>query len=465
MQDESTMTREKTPLQVGMVLGSRYRLISEGTSQDLGAIYKAHDLQDDRVVVLLVLSPDWQADAEMASRLSEIQSTVSSLDSPALAPFEHVGLSDGHFYLVRAHQEGQTLADLLAQTGHLGIDAAVEIAIRLCEALAPAHQAGLVHGSLSPYTVVLTESGNGSERPSRVVLVDTGLMPALRPASVAQGLPWGRFPYISPEQAAGGDVHPASDVYVIGSLLYEMLTGRPPFRAGDPAVLAIQHARHEPPALRILLPQAPPALAKIVHTCLAKEPATRYRNAGQLAHILRSQLKAQPPARQPEPPAPARVPEQERLVVPPPPVSSPAATWSSHRIEEWSDEPTNIDWLMVALLVAALIAVLGLIPLWRTVYQRYAAPAPASTPASSLHPESDVLSTQPSIESPEGQARRHSKLDGVGFVWYHSVSFRLDRAGPDPGSGTARALGVWESSLRVWTRKCSKLHMQSVVEA
>ncbi len=449
-----------------MVLGNRYRLISEGTSQDLGAIYKAHDLQDGRVVALQVLSPDWRADAETVNRLSEIQRAVSSLDSPALVPFEQVGVSDGYFYLVRVHREGQTLADLLAQTGRLGIDSAVEMTIRLCEALAPAHQAGLVHGSLSPYSVLLAESGNGSERPRRqVVLVDTGLMPTLRPASVAQGLPWGRFPYISPEQAAGGDIHPTSDVYVIGSLLYEMLAGRPPFRAGDPAVLAIQHLRHEPPALQILVPQAPPALIKIVHTSLAKEPAARYRNAGQLAHILRSQLKAQQPTQQPEPSMADRAPAQERLVVPPPPVSSPAAARSSHRIEEWSDEPASMDWLMVALLVAALIAVLGLIPLWRTVYQRYAAPAPASAPASSLHPERVILSTQLGIEWPEDQARRHLELDGVGLVWYHLVSFQLDRAGADPGCGTARALGVWESSLRVWTTKCSKLQMQFVVEA
>lgn len=460
------MTKEQIPLEVGAVLGNRYRLISEGTSQDLGAIYKAYDLQDGREVVLQVLSPDWRVDAQIANRLSEIQRTVSSLDSPALPPFEHIGLSDGRLYLVRIHQEGQTLADLLAQTGRLGIDAAVEIAIHLCEALAPAHRAGLVHGSLSPYSVLLAESGNGSERPSRqVILVDTGLMPALRPSSVAQGLPWGRFPYISPEQAAGGDIHPASDVYVIGSLLYEMLTGRPPFRAGDPGVLAIQHLRHEPPALVVLVPQAPPALAKMIHTSLAKEPAARYRNAGQLAHILRSQLKAQQPSKQPEPSTSYRAPAQERLVVPPPPASSPAATWSSHRIEEWSDEPPSMDWLMVALLVAALIAVLGLIPLWRTVYQRYAAPEPASAPASSLHPEQDILSTQSGVKRPEGQTIRHPKLDGVGLVWYHSVSFRLDRAGPDPRCGTTRALGVWESSLRVLTTKCSKLHMQFVVEA
>lgn len=460
------MIGQQILLQVGTVLENRYRLISTGTFQDLGTIYSAHDLQDERVVVVQVLSSDWRADAETVRRLSEIQQAVSSLASPGLVPYEYVGQSDGHLYLVRSHQEGQTLANLLAQTGRLRIDAAVEIAIRLSESLAPAHRAGLVHGSLSPYSVLLTESSQGSEpRNRQIALVDVGLMSALRSTSVAQGLPWGRTPYISPEQAEGRDVQPASDVYIIGSLLYEMLSGRPPFRDEDPAVLAIRHLRHEPPALQILVPQIPPALAEIVHKALAKEPAARYRNASQLAHILRSQLGPHQPSRQPEPSTAAQAPAKERLVVPPPPVPSPATTWSSHRIEELSDEPASVDWLMIALLVAALIAVLGLIPLWRTVYQRYAAPVPASAPALSFQPENDLLSTELGIEGLGCQTREHLKLDEVGFVWYHSIPFRLVRIEPVHRCGSAKALGIWESSLRVWTTKCSKLHTQSVVEA
>jgi serine/threonine protein kinase len=435
------MTGEQIRLEVGTVLENRYRLVSEGTSQDLGMTYNAYDLQNDRLVVLQVLSLDWRADAGTVDRVSEIQRTVSSLANPALVPFEHVGLSAEQLYLVRTYMEGQTLADLIAQTGHLEIDAAVEITIRLCETLAPAHRAGLIHGSLSPHSVLVTESGNRSEPLTRqVVLVDVGLMPALRPISVAQGLPWGRIPYISPEQAAGRDIHPASDVYIIGSLLYEMLTGRPPFHAEDPAVLAIQHLRHEPPALQILVPQVPPVLAEIVHTSLAKEPAARYRNASQLAHILRSQLKPQQASRQPGPVTSDQPPARERMVVPPPPLSSPAATWSSHRIEDWNDEPASVDWLMIVLLVAALIAVLGLIPLWRTVYQRYAPPAPASAPAFFFLPEENVLSTRFSIESLEWTTKGHLKLDDVGLVWYHSVPFRLDRAGVDHRFGAATHL-------------------------
>jgi hypothetical protein len=160
---------------------------------------------------------------------------------------------------------------------------------------------------------------------------------------------------------------------------------------------------------------------------LAKEPAARYRNASQLAHILQSQLTLQQPYRQPEPSTADRAPEPEHLMVPPPPASSPAPTWSSHRIEVWSDEPASVDRLMIVLLIAALIAVLGLIPLWRTVYRRYAGPEPASAPASSFQPENDILSTQLGIERLECQTKQHLKLDEVGFVWYHSGLLALNQ--------------------------------------
>jgi serine/threonine protein kinase len=263
----------------------------------------------------------------------------------------------------------------------------VEIAIRICETLAPAHRAGLVHGGLSTHSILVQESATTTGWPDPMVaLADFGLLPALRPTTVARGQPWGRNPYLSPEQAAGEPHQPASDVYVIGSLIYEMLTGRPPFRASDSTILVMQHLRQEPPSLQVLMPDVPPALAQIVHQSLTKEPASRYRNAGQLAHVLRTQIR--PQVASPDTilqPVPPQAPAPQHLVVPPP----PADTWASGGVydldgyEDWIDEPAGADWLMIGLAVLALLAVLGLIPLWQTVYRRYAAPLPA--PASSLH--------------------------------------------------------------------------------
>lgn len=459
------------PATVGMVLDGRYRLLSEGSCQDLGTAYEAHDLQRDQQVFLLVLAPRWGGGSGGLShrliRVEEIQQVVTRLAAPGLIAYDHAGVLDGSLYLVRSQVEGETLADLLAQAGRgnrLDVGLAVEIAIGLCEALSPAHRAGLVHGSLSPHSVLVRSASSAVGSPSRglfqaISLVDFGLLPALRPSDLPKDQPWGRIPYLSPEQARGEQIYPASDVYVIGCLLYQMLTGRPPFRASDDVVLALQHQRQEPPSLQVLLPHIPAALAQIVHKALAKEPAARYRNAGQLAQILRSRVKLQPPAS--EQPL-----VQERLVVPPPPMPAPvkwgrsAEIWSvpdigyPYALEGDADlqsafeEPGGTDWLMIGLLIAALIAVLGLIPLWRTVYRRYADPPPAA--ARSLNqpfgqefaPAGRQASADGAVAlmaNREGrwqcQAKGQMELGDRAFVWYNILSAGSRTARPSSGRG------------------------------
>jgi serine/threonine protein kinase len=419
------MSEEKA-LALGMVVEDRYRLISEESPQDLGMAYTAYDLQEDRPVDLLVVDTHWGSGQEALNRLRRVEQAVTSLSAPGLIPDEHAGLVDEQVYLVRPHIEGQTLADLLARDGPLDADTAVYIAIQLCEALAPAHHAGLIHGSLSPHCVVLNETAVADDPSAAETLVlDTGLLPALRPTDSSTHEPWGRLPYISPEQASGQGVQPSSDVYVIGAILYEMLIGRPPFRAGDETVLVLQHLHQEPPSLQIMDTRIPRPLAQIVYNTLTKEPSARYRNAGQLAHILRAQVGPQP---KPVPPI-----RQDHLVVPPPPAPVVGDTWSSTDLYDlegagaWSEDKEGVDWVMIALLIAALIAVLGLIPLWRAVYGRY-----VSTPtSSSLAPHWIDAGPSPVLlgdNSHDCQPKRDTELDAWVIVWYNSMPSRRSLA-------------------------------------
>jgi eukaryotic-like serine/threonine-protein kinase len=424
------MSAQERTMRAGEVLEGRYRIISEGMAQDLGIVYQAYDMRYERLVEVLVLGQHLGRSTELLNRIVQANQAVTDLQQPALIPFEHGGLVDEQAYLVRSRAPGHPLAELLSRLGSLKVDVAVEIAVRLCEALAPLHRAGLVHGGLSPNSVLVRVADQNAGEPQgptserrigrAVALVDAGLLPALRPVPPLPGQPWGRFPYLSPEQAAGEDIHPASDVYVIGALLYEMLAGRPPFRATDRTVLVLQHLRQDPPSLQILVPQVPLLLSQIVQKALAKEPSARYRNAGQMAHILRSQLAPRLPATA----VPHRAQAVGRMIVPPPPVTyevqavpgaRPVGEVYSPGSEagEWDGESKDRDWLLIGLLIVALMAVLGLIPLWRTVYRRYTAPPPMFAPSAYL--DTDL----PSLPDCAGL-----ELVGFGLVWYNSTRTR-----------------------------------------
>jgi hypothetical protein len=445
------MSEQEDALPIGRVLDGRHRIVSEGMIQDIGLAYKAYDVKLDRLAVVLVLDPSFGSGKGGLDRLAQANRAVQDLQQPDIVPFESMGLVAGRPYLARRHVEGESLARMLEWNTVLDVDAAVDIAVRLCEALAPLHRAGLVHGSLSPHSVLV-----GDDR--RVSVIDTGLMPALRPDPAPPGQPWGRAAYLSPEQAAGEHVLPASDVYVIGLLLYEMLAGRQPFHSDEPTNLALRHLCQEPDPLQTLNPRVPPALAQIVHKALAKEPSARYRNAGQLAHILHSQVEIQaelqgelkpgpltlePAIRQREDLGPAH--QAVPISTAPPPWTRPEDPYDQGvETDDWLYERGGVDWLMIGLIVVALIAVLGLIPLWRTVYRRYALPEPIPTPASYYLPDQGMRLALPRVEGWEQEANTWLGLDDLRFVWYNSRV--LDRI------WAAAKFGVWESRLRCWGR-------------
>jgi serine/threonine-protein kinase len=389
----------------------------------------------DRLAVITILDRHLWRGTDIVGPLAHAQRLLSDLTEPALLPYERVGQFQGQLYLVRSHVVGHVLADLIHMLGLLESRQATLIAANICDALAPAHRAGLVHGSLSPSSVIVADDG-------QVTLLDTGLFPALYASSGASGQSWGRSPYGSPEQAAGQRALPASDVYAVGLILYEMLAGRAPFRPGDEAMVALQHMRYDPPLLEVLVPDVPETLAQIVHKSLAKEPSARYRNAGQLAHILRSQfnLVASAPAPQAAVAPPV---QQAQMQVPPPPL--PATD------EELAGVSTEVDWLMVGLLIAALIAVLGLIPLWRVVYHRYALPPPAATPVSLTVSSMEASAIVSQHIEGQCQVLQGAKLDALHIVVYNSlVPKQLYAVTRDQGIGINSR--VWESRLRCWGR-------------
>jgi serine/threonine-protein kinase len=275
---------------------------------------------------------------------------------------------------------GTDLKTLLQTRGRFSVDEAVPLLIQACAGIGYAHRAGLVHCDVKPQNMLVTPD-------QRLKVTDFGIARAL--ASIQpdekSNVVWGSPQYFSPEQAAGAAPSPASDVYALGVVMYEMLTGRLPFTGDTAAELAQMHRSTPTPPPRHFNPSIPPALEQIILKVLSKEPSARYRTADQLGRVLMSfnrtttvspaveavhtppGLRIQPPAAATfSRPAPTPAPIQARpQPLPPAPVpSQPVATPSP-------DDPLNIDWGTWAMALLAAIAVLGLVPLWTWVFLLY----------------------------------------------------------------------------------------------
>jgi serine/threonine-protein kinase len=262
------------------------------------------------------------------------------------------------------------------------ISRALDLTIQICAGIGYAHRAELVHCDVKPQNVLVS-------RDDRVKVADFGIARAISEATLSQATSqvWGTPQYFSPEQAAGEPATPASDVYSIGIILFELLTGQLPFSGDTPTALALKHMQEEPPTISGTNPTVPIQLDQIIQKVLAKEPSGRYRTAGQLGRILsayrqRSLSTADAvnqgiTTAQPTTPISEQktkiyqrpVPQQEQTIRRDPAQEDTAVAPTLH-IPAPSQESAN-DWTAVALGITALIALLGLIPLWYMVYRAW----------------------------------------------------------------------------------------------
>jgi hypothetical protein len=213
---------------------------------------------------------------------------------------------------------------------------------------------------------------------------------------------------------------------VAGLLLHQMLVGRLPFASDDEAQLVLQHVRDDPPPLRAQSPDIPDHLAWIVHRALAKDPAKRFQNGGEMAEVLSLHLGTGPGRRAPQGGPQREVPLGRQLVVPP--VPGAAASWSrpsrpgmdtSVEVDDLKSE-ARVDWIIVALLVVGIIAVLGLIPLWRSVYRRYAVPTMLPPSGWNGVPRPEPASLGPGLATWRDEVLHVGKLDDSRSVWYNA---------------------------------------------
>jgi len=363
------------------LLNKRYRLLSPIGAGGMAVVYKAQDLALGRLVAVKILREPLTGDPDFLARFQQEARAAANLAHPNIVTVHDFGRDGGRNYIVMEYIEGKDLKTLIKDGSPFKVERALDLIIQICAGIGYAHRAGLVHCDVKPQNILVTADG-------RVKVTDFGIARAL--ATLQPGettdIVWGSPQYYSPEQAAGEAPTPASDVYSIGVVLYEMLAGRLPFVASTQQALAMMHLRDEPPRLTLFNPALPETLERIVHKVMAKEPAARYRTADQLGRILISYRErgleatnAQTPSGHTPPSGTPRTasapPLPEVLAEAPTVYRQPARgeTGGGATVQGGDAaalngySPEGLDWVAVTLVFLAFVAVAGLIPFWTYV--------------------------------------------------------------------------------------------------
>jgi eukaryotic-like serine/threonine-protein kinase len=265
----------------GRMLGGRYALGAMLGAGGMGQVYRARDRVLQRTVAVKVLGHHpYDQDPAMVARFVHEARVAAGLSHPNIVSIFDTGSEGGLHYLVMEYVEGESLAELLRREGVLAPPRAAEIGRAVCQALAAAHARGLVHRDITPGNVLVSNAGI-------VKVTDFGIAKLLAgPTLTASGMLLGTATYLSPEQAQGQPVDPRSDLYGLGCVLYELLTGAPPFAGDNPVAVAAQHVTQQPIPPSQRNPAVGPGLEMVVLTALAKRPADRYQSATTMAQDL-----------------------------------------------------------------------------------------------------------------------------------------------------------------------------------
>src|SRR6266540_569647 len=274
-----------------------YEIVAAIGAGGMGEVYRARDTRLERTVAVKVLPSHLSTSPEVRQRFEREAKTISQLSHPHICALYDVGNQDGLEFLVMEYLEGETLSERLAK-GPLAFDQVLRYGLEIADALDKAHRQGIVHRDLKPGNVMLTKSG--------VKLLDFGLAKAVAPAAArsgvsltslptqqaraeltAEGTILGTLQYMAPEQLEGRDADGRTDIFAFGTVLYEMATGRKAFSGGSQASLIAAILEREPASVSVVQPMAPPALDRVVNTCLAKDPEDRL----QTAHDVKLQLQ------------------------------------------------------------------------------------------------------------------------------------------------------------------------------
>ncbi len=352
----------------GTLLNNRYQLLEKLGSGGMAEVFRARDSVLDRIVAIKVLRKDYSSNPDFQEHFRTEARAAANLSHPNIVTVHDFGFADNLLFIVMENIPGKDLKQLIRQRGRFTVEAGIPLIIQACAGLGYAHRAGLIHCDVKPHNMLVSPD-------NRLKVTDFGIARAL--ATMLPGeradVVWGSPLYFSPEQAQGEAPSPASDVYSLGVVMYELLSGTPPFTASTAEELARLHISATPIPIREYIPEIPAALEEIITKVLSKEPSARYRTADQLGRVL-LKFGTQPDAANLTPEITDRHPVTP---LPPPPRLEPARPRPIQPEPTPSDEPElasvfeEIDWASVGLGLLMVMAVGGLIPFWIMVYFAY----------------------------------------------------------------------------------------------
>lgn len=266
---------------INRTLDNRYTILEHVGGGGMADVYRAHDKLLDRSVAVKVLRSQFTNDEEFVSRFRREAQAAARLSHPNIVNIYDVGRDDGTDYIVMEYISGETLKERIQREQSLPVETAARVALEIAEALEHAHQNNLVHCDIKPHNILITRSG-------RVKVTDFGIARAVTSATMTHtGTVLGSVHYFSPEQARGGAISAQSDIYSLGVVLYEMVTGILPFSGETPISVALKHLQEQPRPVREINPSLPPLVEAIVLKAMAKELNVRYQNIGEMTADLK----------------------------------------------------------------------------------------------------------------------------------------------------------------------------------
>jgi eukaryotic-like serine/threonine-protein kinase len=374
------------------LLNNRYQIEARIGSGGMAEVYRARDLMLERSVAIKLLKEDFSTESSFRERFRQEAKAAANLSHPNIVTIHDFGFDDKQIFIVMEYVPGTDLKTILERRGSLSVEETLPLIIQACAGVGYAHRAGLVHCDVKPQNMIVTPD-------QRLKVTDFGIARALasiHPQEVNHVV-WGSPQYFSPEQAAGLPPTPASDVYGLGVVLYEMLTGRLPFIGNSASELSHLHRTALPTPPSQINPRIPPVLEQACLKVLSKEPSSRYRTADQFGRVLISLSRSiklatpqvavtqkatleeisQPTSR--SHPAPIQTQPGPPAAIPPltpgvNPSKNPKSASVKTDLPTGSQNAMDIDWLTWGLVLLSVITIGGLIPFWVWIYLLYNPP-------------------------------------------------------------------------------------------